>query len=194
VLARCFLALEVGEEALGAAADAQRLLSGFPPFAAALETGGVRKAARESMHITIKFLGQVDVDEVARKVFAAVAPLVATSPALPLGQGRLEGFPSLGRAHVLVLECDGADARLAELAARAEQAAEASGVAREERAFRPHLTLARSRKDFDARKIAARIPPRPLGLAGRLVLFESADSRYVALDAVSPTTPRSESC
>jgi 2'-5' RNA ligase len=190
MIARCFLALELGDEARLAAADAQRLLDGDV----------VRKASAGSMHLTIKFLGQVDVDEVARKVFAAVAPLVASGPPPSLGRGRVEGFPSASRAHVIVLACDGADARIAELAARADEAAAACGVAREERDFRPHVTLARSRKDFDLRKIAARFPPRPLGLAGRLVLFESANGAYVPLEAagpalpVSPTTPRSGPC
>ena len=184
MLARCFVALEIGEEARRAADEAQRLLDGDV----------VRKSKADSMHLTIKFLGMVDVDEVARKVFAEVAPLVGSSPPMTLGEAHFEGFPSLGRAHVLVLECAGADGRLAEIAKRADDAAFALGVERDGRAYRPHITLARCKKAFDARKIAPRFSPRPLGVAGRLVLFESADGNYVPLDSVSPTTPRSESC
>jgi len=174
MIARCFLALELGDEARRAADDALRSLDGDV----------VRKAKPGSLHITIKFLGQVDVDTVGREVLAVAAPIVARSPRLALGTGRVEGFPSAARARVVVLECDGADARIAELAARADEAATACGVAREERAFRPQVTLARSKNDFDLRKIAARFAPRPLGFAGKLVLFESAASGYVPIDSV----------
>ena len=183
-VARCFVALDLGEPALAAAKDAQALLDGTI----------VRKAAAESMHLTIKFLGEVDVDACARPVFVAVAPLVAALPPIALGEARLGGFPTLGRAHVVVLECAGADARLAEIAARADDAAFALGVPRDGRAYRPHVTLARSRKELDARKLAARFAPRPLGLATSLVLYESAGGKYTPLETVSPTTPRSESC
>ncbi len=169
-VARCFVALDVGEEALAAAASAQELL----------DADVVRKSAPESMHLTLKFLGEVDVDEVARKVWAVVAPFAAGAP-LALGEGRVEGFPTLARAHVVVLECAGADARVAELAARADEAAFRLGVPRDGRAFRPHVTLARCKKELDARKIAARFAARSLGHAARLVLYESAGGRYVPL-------------
>lgn len=176
MIARCFVALELGADARRAAEEAQLLLPG----------DAVRKATAESMHITIKFLGDVDVDAVGRKVLAALGPL-ASGPPIALGEGRLVGFPATERAHVIVLECHGAEARIADLAARAEVAAETWGVARESRAFRPHVTLARSKNDFDATKLAARFGSRPLGLAGPLVLFESAGGRYTPLEVVTPS-------
>lgn len=169
-LARCFVALDLGPEALAAANDAQKLL----------DSDVVRKSPAESMHLTLKFLGQVDVDAVARKVLDAIAPL-AGGPPLALGEGKIEGFPTLARAHVVVLECAGADARLAELASRADEAALQLGVPPENRPYRPHVTLARCKKDFDVRKIAARFAPRPLGFATKLVLYESAGGKYVPL-------------
>ena len=169
-IARCFVALDLGREALDAAADAQKLL----------DADVVRKCPPESMHITIKFLGQVDVDAVARRVFDAIAPLAA-GPPLALGEGKIQGFPALARAHVVVLECAGADPRLAELASRADEAALHLGIPPENRPYRPHVTLARCKKDFDARKIAARFPPRPLGFATKLVLYESAGGKYAPL-------------
>ncbi|HEY1956415.1 MAG TPA: RNA 2',3'-cyclic phosphodiesterase [Polyangiaceae bacterium] len=168
-IARCFVALDLGEAALATAADAQELL----------DADVVRKSAAETMHLTIKFLGQVDVDAVARKVFEAVAPF--GGPSMALGEGRIQGFPAIERARVVVLECAACDSRLAEMAARADDAAFALGVPREGRPFRPHVTLARSKKDFDARKIAARFGARPLGFATDLVLYESAGGKYKAL-------------
>lgn len=175
MIARCFLALELGETGRRAVADATRLL----------DADRFRKSTPASWHVTVKFLGQVDIETVGRPVFAAVAPLVANSPPFELGVGALAGFPSEARARVVVLACDGAGGGVSALAVRADEAAAALGVPREDRAFRPHVTLARSKVDVDVRALARRFSPRPLGVAGRLVLFESARGAYAALDAVA---------
>jgi 2'-5' RNA ligase len=175
---RCFVALDIGPEALEAVIAVQALL----------DTDLVRKVAPDTLHVTIKYLGEVSIDDVARPLLAAIVPLIAT--ALPeLGEGRIDGFPSLTQAHVIVLACSDPNGDIAKLAARADEAAAAMGVAREAHPFRPHLTLARvkasrllsDRNAFDLTKIAQRFPPRPLQTATRLTLYESKDSRYIAL-------------
>jgi 2'-5' RNA ligase len=170
VIARCFIALELGAAALDAARDAQGLL----------DADLLRKTTAESLHVTLKFLGYVSVDEVARPVFDAIAPLVTVAPLPSLGRGELSAFPSLGQANVVVLACSDDEGRVAGLAARAEKAAVALGVERETRPFRPHVTLARA-KGIDVRKVAKRFEPRALGSATSLTLFESTASGYVAL-------------
>jgi 2'-5' RNA ligase len=166
---RCFVALDIGPEALQAVAAAEALLEG----------DRLRRVAADSLHVTIKYLGEVSVDDVARPVLAAVVPLIAQG--LPeLGDGRIDGFPSLTQAHVIVLTCSDPLGSIAKLAARADEAAAALGVEREARPFRPHLTLARA-KAIDLTPIARRFPTRPLGAATRLTLYESRDSRYIAL-------------
>ncbi len=112
-------------------------------------------------------------------MLAAIVPLIVQT--LPdLGEGRVDGFPSLTQANVIVLTCSDPLGNVAKLAAKADEAAAAFGVEREARPFRPHLTLARS-KAFDLTKIARRFSPRPLRTATRLTLYESKDSRYSAL-------------
>ncbi len=166
-IARCFIALEIGEAALAACADAQRLMDGEI----------LRKTAAESLHLTIKFLGDVDVDAVAKPIFGALI-----REPIDLGAGRISGFPSIDRARIAILSCEG-DANLRALASRADDEAFARGIARDGRDYHAHVTLARSKKDVDLRKIAARFAPRPLGAATRLTLFESANGKYVQIDS-----------
>lgn len=166
-MARCFLALDLGPQALRAAEDAHRYL----------DTEDVRKVPPSSLHMTIKFLGEVSLVDVGRPLVAALAPSVST--ALPLlGEARIDGFPSAEDARVIVLSCSDPKGDIARLAAVAEDAAERFGVAREARAFHPHVTLGRS-KAFDVRNIAKRFALRPLGQATRLTLYETQGSSYI---------------
>lgn len=167
MIARCFIALELGEDAIRACVEAQRLLDG--------ET--LRKTATESLHLTIKFLGEVDVDEIAKPIFASLV-----RGDIDVGVGSLDGFPSIERARVAILACVG-DAKLRALATCAEKEAFARGVVRSEHDYHPHITLARSKNDMDLRRIAKRFAPRALGNATRLTLFESTHGKYVQIDS-----------
>ena len=100
-------------------------------------------------HLTLKFLGDASAD--ALETFAhALSPAVT---ALPPGTLRVEGatvFPPRGAARVLGLGF--ARARTLEdleaLAFAAEREARSLGLQREERAFHPHVTLARVRSPW----------------------------------------------
>ena len=166
MIARCFIALELGETALEAVAEAQGLLDGDL----------VRKVAVDALHVTVKFLGDVSIEEVAQPLFETLAALVVATPAPPLGEARLDGFPAPGRANVVVLSCSDPELRVAGLAARA-------GLD-EERAFHPHITVARG-KGVDVRKLVKRYGARPLGLPTRLTLFQSDKTVYTPLASVA---------
>jgi RNA 2',3'-cyclic 3'-phosphodiesterase len=105
---------------------------------------GVAPEARwtrpEGIHITLKFLGEIDGDQV-EKVIAALAALG------PLAGFEIEVrdfgfFPDARRPRVFWAGVH-APAALTNLAARVEGAMGNLGFAPEERAFTPHLTLAR---------------------------------------------------
>ncbi len=183
-VARCFIALVVDEETARAAVRAQR----------ELPDRGVSLASPESMHVTLKFLGDVDTAEVARPAFDALAPHVVGAP-IALGSAALEAFPSAARASVLVLALPDEGGRIARLAGVADQEAGARGVPREERRFRPHLTLGRCRRSLDARELVARVGPVALGVAPEVTLFrsdrEARGVRYTPLATVAfMTDPR----
>jgi 2'-5' RNA ligase len=100
----------------------------------------VRWVRPEAIHVTLKFLGDVDADLLSR-VHAAVVAELHEQPALSLQVRGLGAFPSLRRPRVLWagLLGDG----LATLAPRVDAAVVALGFEPEQRSFTPHVTLGR---------------------------------------------------
>jgi RNA 2',3'-cyclic 3'-phosphodiesterase len=96
-----------------------------------------------SMHITLKFLGDVlpsmveAVADVARRASDMTGPV-----ALPVGG--LTAFPSPARPRVLSVALHDVEGKIARVARFLEDEFEPLGFAREGRAFRPHITLARA--------------------------------------------------
>lgn len=105
----------------------------------------VRWVAPEALHLTVKFLGDTEsaaveaVDEVLQTAAARRTPVT-------LRIGGLGGFPSLRRASVLWVGVRG-DAELASLQRELEPALSRLGFPREQRPFRPHITIGRVRND-----------------------------------------------
>ena len=162
-MSRCFVALELDAESLALCAEAQR----------AIDPLGARKTKPESLHVTIKFLGEVSVES-ARAVLDALHAFAGTK-APDLGVAKLDAFPTPARGKIVVLSCADPTGAAFAIAKRADEAAfELASVEREERAFRTHVTLARSRSAVDVRAIAKRFGDRACGHATRIVLYESA--------------------
>ncbi len=105
----------------------------------------------DKLHVTLKFMGDLPVDAVAEVGTALGELVVAGRPPRP-GTCTLEAFPSAEDAQVVVLEFADPDGDLAKLAKKLDKVAARHGVSREARAFRPHVTLARLKRAFDARR------------------------------------------
>ena len=100
---------------------------------------GARCVPQEQLHLTLRFIG--DVDDVA---FAAVRPALAKVCATPFAL-TLRGighFPPGRHPRVLWIGLDGS-APLMALQQDVELALVGAGIPPEERSFSPHLTLAR---------------------------------------------------
>lgn len=140
---RLFFALELpGEVREAAAAHAARLRGEFP---------GARASwpRPESLHLTLKFLGDVEaarVETLSRAADASAAGLAAFALTVE-GAG---AFPPRGAARVLWLGVRDDSGRLSTLRQRLEDECAAAGFARESKPFKPHLTLARLRAPQDA--------------------------------------------
>jgi 2'-5' RNA ligase len=104
--------------------------------------GGVRWVPAENVHLTLKFLGEVD-DRLLPEVEAALA--TAARAARPFALS-LEGggcFPNARSPSVIwVGVAEGADAAR-ELAGAVTRALRPLGFAPEKRGFKPHLTIGR---------------------------------------------------
>jgi 2'-5' RNA ligase len=104
----------------------------------------VNWARPEGMHVTLKFIGHAIADADAGKLAAARAALrgVASDAPVDLRYRGIGFFPTARRPRVLWCGIE-ASPNLAPLAAAIERLLEPLGIPREERAFVPHLTLAR---------------------------------------------------
>lgn len=136
----------------------------------------VRWARPGGTHLTLKFLGPIDDDQVGR-VTTALEDVLRRHKPFDL---RLEGtgaFPTERNPRVLWVGVT-AGPELAELQEDLERALESEGFAREERPFKPHLTLGRVKgRDRLDRALAELEAHRRDDLGGmtvrKVALFES---------------------
>jgi 2'-5' RNA ligase len=169
---RLFVALAPGEAmqarlATAAAALRQRL----GPLA-----GRLRWTDPASLHLTVRFLGDVEETRLAA-VSAAVAAAARAGRPLSLEVGGPGAFPSARRPRALFLALGGEVEPLWALAAELEARLVAAGLAREPRPLSPHLTVARARErrggpDLTA-ALAARVPDLVPWPVAALTLFQS---------------------
>lgn len=107
----------------------------------------------ENIHLTMKFFGNVDQARVP--VISAVTARVVTefSP-IQIEVGKTGVFPRPSRPQVLWIGIDDQSGTLLKLQQRLEDEFALEGFAKEDRAFRPHLTIARIRKPQNANRVA----------------------------------------
>ena len=143
-MVRAFVALEMPPDVLaGVVAFIDRLAPGHPEF---------RWVARGSLHLTLKFLGEIGEGEVAE----ALEGLRHATRRWRGGNGRVAGracpwavagtggFPDLRRARALWLGVEH-DGGLLSLREAVEIELAGRGFPREARRYSPHVTLARAR-------------------------------------------------
>jgi 2'-5' RNA ligase len=105
-----------------------------------------RWTPRDNLHLTLRFLGDTS-DAQRRQVEAALANIAGQSSAFQLALRAAGAFPNLRKPNILWLDFGGDLDVLAPLQRRIELAAQEAGFAADTRAFTPHLTIARARKE-----------------------------------------------
>ena len=106
--------------------------------------GGVRWVAPQGIHLTLKFLGNIDAG-LMDSVQQAMARASVDSPRFALGLSGLGVFPNGRQPRVLWAGVGGDLDSLGALQARVAEQLSPLGFARERRPFNPHLTLGRVR-------------------------------------------------
>lgn len=185
---RTFLAVDPDEASRQAAADVAAALRRMPHGEA------VQWVRPERMHVTLRFLGEIDPERVPG-LAKAVAEEVAREPAFELALGPAGALPPVGRPRVLVLALEPPEP-IVRLAAAVERAAVAAGFEAEARPFRPHLTLGRVRRGRRAPRPDDAPRPAPVPFrVGEVVLYHSRlgeqGPTYTPLErlALSGSTP-----
>lgn len=146
-------------------------------------TQGVRVVPAENVHLTLAFLGEQPLESTPT-VLEAIAAAAVGGAVGELAVGDPLLLPPR-RPRVLAVSVDDPAGQLAELQ-RALSAELAAAVGHHEaRAFRPHLTLARMKRDARPPRSLTPPPSRPF-TAHEVVLMRSylepAGARYEALE------------
>ncbi|AKG52718.1 2'-5' RNA ligase [Dehalogenimonas sp. WBC-2] len=168
-LIRAFIAVELPQTVKDELGVLQKRLAAAP-------MGGIKWVAPEGTHLTLKFLGPVApqrLDEVKTAMTAAVKDIGR----FELGVAGLGGFPNLRRLSVVWCGLTGDLGRLRQLQQAIEEQISPLGFPSENRAFSPHLTLARLREDVAAEARQA--------LAEKLREIKFESQYNIRVDAVS---------
>lgn len=130
----------------------------------------------ESVHLTLKFLGQV-AEDIIDPLAEAASVKASQTQALSLTLNGTGVFPGPRRPRVAWLGLAGDVGRIIDLQRGLEESAEKFGFAREKRKFSPHLTLGRIRSSKGIKEFITeldRLDPQPLEfMASEVVLFRS---------------------
>jgi RNA 2',3'-cyclic 3'-phosphodiesterase len=104
---------------------------------------GIRWVNRENFHFTIKFLGWVEEKSIP-SILDGLEQVGGTMPQFRIISGGIGVFPDIRRPRVLWVGLQGEN--LKSLAMEVERRLEPLGFEKEQRDFKPHLTLGRWRE------------------------------------------------
>jgi RNA 2',3'-cyclic 3'-phosphodiesterase len=164
---RIFVALEIPEEVRRALRGLVGKLEGT--------CRGARWAHVEGAHVTLKFIGEASPEKVER-IRGELATIRLAAP-VELTFRNVGFFPNERHPRVFWAGIAASD-NLGELAAEVERHLEPLGIAREQRPFRPHLTLARFKSEDGLDRLREALPkagPLEFGATrtGELHLYQS---------------------
>jgi 2'-5' RNA ligase len=179
---RVFSAVEIADNVSQLALrHIEKLRQEFPHVSASWSREG-------KFHLTLKFLGNIQQQRVGDFSYAASRACEGIAPF----EISLEGagaFPQHGPPRVIWIGVKDSSGRLGKLQERLESESELKGFGREDRAFHPHLTLARLRNAEGAKALAARhkalgFGPFSVGVEELLVIrseLSPKGSRYTVI-------------
>ena len=154
---RAFVAIELSD-------DAKRALAALIQSLRERRIDGLRLVRPEGMHLTLKFLGDIDASRVPRIADALVTASARHTPfRLTLADPGF--FPNADRARVLWIGVGGDLRPLRDLQRDVDETLATLGFAAEKRPFNPHLTIARMRDSAaraDRRRAADALAAYPL--------------------------------
>lgn len=107
-------------------------------------TTDVRWVRNEGIHVTVKFLGEIE-EAFAGKLRDALDPTGGIFGAIDARLGPLDAFPSMRSARVIVVRLISGAEEMKAVFSEVEKRLAGIGVEKEKRGFTPHITLGRRR-------------------------------------------------
>src|SRR5438552_2693263 len=132
---RLFLAIELPEDVRRHLSRVQQALAPMLPEAAMTRP--------ENLHVTLKFIGQVD-DRRTIELCESLS-MIKSAP-IELSARGVECFPSRGPIRIVAADMAGSIAALRAMHQAIEQRCKYLGFEKEGRDYRPHVTLGRARR------------------------------------------------
>jgi len=163
---RAFLAIEPPTDILEAAGILQEKLKKEI-------TGKVSWTKPQGNHLTLKFFGNIDEND-KKNICAAVEKQVALTSPISIKISGTGCFPNSKKTCVLWLGASGDIEKIAKLQAQLEEDFEKIGFERENRNFRPHLTLGRVKNPGDVTGVGEAINKYIHYSAGEFICKEVA--------------------
>ena len=163
---RAFLAIEPPVDILEAMGNLQEKLKKEI-------TGKVSWTKPQGNHLTLKFFGNIDEND-KKNICAAVEKQVASIPPLSIKIAGTGCFPNSKKPRVLWLGASGDIEKITKLQAQLEEDFEKIGFERENRNFRPHLTLSRIKNPGDVTGVGEAINKYIHYSAGEFICKEVA--------------------
>jgi 2'-5' RNA ligase len=158
---RAFIAIELPEEVKADLSSVQsRLRPERHPY--------VKWVSVDGVHLTLKFLGNIDQEKVSPIAEAMAGAAQKASP-FRLEVGGLGAFPNLRSPRVVWVAVEGEVEKLASLQRAIDHSLVALGFSPETRSFTPHLTLGRLKERASAEE-RRRMGEALLAVAGEEVV------------------------
>lgn len=170
---RAFIAIDVSKEIQ----DALGRIEPHLKYAGA----DVKWVKPENIHLTLKFLGEIDARK-AEAVKAALDQAARSTKPFDLSIKDIGAFPKIDHPRVIWVGLDRGAAETVALAAKVDEALSKLGFPKEERPFSPHLTIGRVRSPLNKAKLAEKIStaasdaalsPVPPHQVAAIVLYQS---------------------
>jgi 2'-5' RNA ligase len=141
---RVFIAIELPEEIKNALQRLQLRLR---------QTGAdVKWVAQQNIHLTLKFLGEID-DEKANSLSQAIEDIAKRHSVFTLHIAKLGAFPKRESPRVIWVGIGQGDEQVKKIALALEEKIALLGIPKEERPFSSHITIGRTRSMFNRQNL-----------------------------------------
>jgi 2'-5' RNA ligase len=137
---RCFLAIELTEATIVMLESAGSTIRALDPAWV-----GEKWVSPGVMHVTLKFLGELDVNRVER-IVSALTSATASHPPFSLRLASVRAVPRPERASMLWAVLEDPTGGCRDLAKIADNVAVGVGLEPDSRPFAPHITIVRARR------------------------------------------------
>jgi 2'-5' RNA ligase len=118
--------------------------------------GDIKWVAPDNIHLTLKFLGEID-DEKFAKIVKIIEGVTKETLPFPMRISSIGAFPKIDYPRVIWTGVDKGDKEAKQIVKELEAKIEKLGIPKEERAFSSHITIGRTRSNLNREKLVAEL-------------------------------------